>query len=176
MIRKAFFLVIFAAIMLSLVGVAYSYESTTQSSNTFGSDYCTISTTVDDGYVEDVKVITGIHEETYYLGFSSDGTNYQETLLLDYYNTMGTNLVLSISFSCTTTSETPIIGCMLDEAIIGSTLLTGDSTKKGTISGIVLPLNENTNGSVVLSFLVDGIDLDTSVEISFYVYPLEVFS
>ena len=164
-------------VMISSVGVGYAYVASIETNNSLDSYYCTVGADVGGGSILSISVIEiDSPTPTHYLGFSSNGTDFQETISLDYVHTRGTDIILTIEFSCTVESETPIIKCFLGEDVVGSTSLTGSGTKTGTISGIVLPVSENGTGTASFRFQVDGISLGTSVQMSFSVYPLEVSS
>ena len=177
--RKSIVCVIAFIMILSSVGIGYAYTSILESANSFGSNYCSISPSDHDVIINQIKVKEFETESEIipFLGFSSNGTDFQETLSVDYVHTRGTNIVLTIGFSCTTASDNPIIRCISNDTVLGSTSLMGESVKTGTITGIILSLSGgSTSGTVELSFQVEGIDLNTPVQISFLVYPLEVSS
>lgn len=175
---KGFACGIIFIVLLSSIGIGYAYASMSESVNSFGSDYCSITPSSDDVSINQIKVKEfEVESETIpFLGFSSNGTDFQETLSLNYVHTKGTDILLTIEFSCTALSESPVIKCISNGTIVGSTLLTGCSVKTGVIAGIVLPLNGSTVGIINLQFQVEGINLDTPVEMSFSVHPLEVSS
>lgn len=170
--------VIAFVVITCAIGVGFSYSAHIEQNNTFGSDYCSVEAVVDDRPVIDAKVVEISSEpSTFAVLFSSDGINFQEDLLLDYVHTNGTDIILIISFSCVASSTNLIFKCLdLVGNTVGSALLSGDSTKTGTISGILLPLSGSTEGTIGLKFQVEGIGVDTPVMISFSVHPLEVSS
>ena len=159
-------------ILVFTTGVGLSHVSSFDSENSIGSDYCSISS--GEGAICFVTVLQGVSSP--YLGFSSDGAVFQETISLDYINTKGTDVVLTIVFSCLTTSDDPVIKCISNEKTVGSTSLTGEGTKTGTIAGVVLPVSKDGTGNIYFKFHVEGIDLNTPVQMSFSVHPLEVSS
>lgn len=170
--------IVLASLLLS-VGVGYAYVAVCDSTNHFGSDYCAIEIMGDisssDIQIE-VKEFTVESSTIPFLGFSFNEADFQETLSLHYFNTIGTDVILSIGFSCKTESGDPIIKCILNGTTVGSTSLVGDGTKTGTISGIVLPVGVDDGGRADLKFQVENIDLNTPVQMSFSVHPLEASS
>ena len=164
-------------VLISSIGIGYAYVASIETNNSIDSYYCSVTADVSGSPILSISVIEVASPlSTYYLGFSSNGTDFQETLSLDYVHTKGSDIVLTIEFSCVVESETPIVLCVLGEDVVGSTLLAGGSTKTGTIAGIVLPVGEDGTGTVDFRFQVKGIDLNTPVQISVSVHPLEVSS
>ena len=175
MIRNGFPLLLSIVVVSSIcsIGIGLAYTASVENSHTIDSDYCTIFAGINGNLVEEISVLSN---EPSILGFRSNGIESQ-TLSLNYFHTRGTDIVLTIGFSSTTASETPIIRCLdSDGIVVGSTLLVGEGSKAGTISGIVLPLSGNNSDTIDFTFQVDGISAGTLVQMSLSVHPLEVSS
>ena len=158
-------------IAVSMVGIGFSFVASFESDNFLGADYCSVSINGDE--IDTIIVIQS--GSSFYLGFEANGFESQ-TLSLKYVHTRGTDIILTIGFSCEVESGIQNISCFFGENMIGSTSLTGEGTKTGTIAGIVLPVGEGGTGIVDFRFQVEGIDLNTPVQMTFSVHPLEVSS
>ena len=151
-------------VLSSTICIGYAYVATVDTTNHIGSDYCVVYAVAGGSDVEDISLnnYVGPLESNFILTFTSNLIDYQETLLIRYSHTRGTDLILSIvfTFSGVDLDDNPVIGCYSeDDEMVGSTILSGSGVKEGTIVGIYLPINENEkSGELPLYFLISGID------------------
>lgn len=175
------FVPVIVLISISMIGLGLAYNSTVSvESNIIGS-YCSIVGEVDGSPVNGISIIVDDSKNPpiYNLSFAStSGT--QETLLLNYHHSLGTSLVLSMSFIVSgIESENLTIYCHDENGMVGSTVLFGIGNKSGTISGIVLGFGiGETDGNSKYRFEIQGINSinNPSIQMSFSVYPLEASS
>lgn len=180
--KSVTFVIVMIIMSVSVIGVGLAYDSSVYVESDITSRYCAISADVGGYPINGVSIIVDYPEDSeprYNLSFAYDG-GIQETLSLHYHHTEGTDLILSISFvmSGLDAGDQTII-CYNGTNIVGSTVLSGTGEKNGTISGIILGLeNKKIDDVFDCRFEIQGINSveGISVQMSFSVHPLEVSS
>ena len=180
--RLSVFAPIVVLILISVIGFGLAYNSTVSVESDVIGSYCSIVGDVNGSPVNSVSIIVDNSGDSpiYNLGFTSTSGETQETLSLHYYHSMGTSLVLSMTFIMSgLDSENVVIVCYGENGMVGSTILSGIEEKTGIISGILLEFETGMKSdNSDYHFEIKGINSvdNLSIQMSLSIHPLGVSS